>query len=474
MAGADAPATEWAALDERDPGDVALVDAQGTWTVGELAAAARSVAAGLERTGVQPGDRVVLALPNSLEFVATYLAVRLCGAIIVNLPWQWRRELVAVVEETRARIAVLAEGTAGDPALASIADRRWRPVLDDRARTADGPVARDDQDVAWLAYTSGTTGAPKGAVHTEATLRRMPEAFIENYALGRDDRVLVAAPAGHAVGFVYGIQLALRAACPMVLMPRWDVRAAAGMVGRHRCTFVAGPAPFLLDTVELAESGEADAFAGLRWFCCGGAAVPASLLERAREALPGTRACAYYGTSECGGVTGSPPQAPVEKLLATDGAPLKGMEVALEDGELLVRGSQLARGYWGPDPAGQFRADGWFATGDDATIDGDGYVCILGRRSELIRRGGVAVAPVEIEEALATHPRVREVAVVGVDDPRLGQRVAAEVVARGEPPTLDELRAWCREAGMAKVKWPELVRPVAYLPRSAAGKVLRR
>jgi len=195
------------------------------------------------------------------------------------------------------------------------------------------------------------------------------------------------------------------------------------------------------------------------------------LLERARAALPETDVTAYYGTSECGGVTTCPPDAAERKKLTTEGTPLPGMEVCVDGSELLVRGVQLARGYWSGGESHRFRADGWFATGDEATLDADGYIRIVGRLDDRIVRGGVNISPEEVERVLAAHPAVREVAVVGAPDPRLGERVAAIIV--GEPPSLADLREHCRASGLAKLKWPELVVPVSELPRSPSGKVLR-
>ncbi len=473
MAPAASDRCEWSVLAERDPYCIAVVHDDRAHTVAELSATSRTLAAELIDAGVKPGDRVVLGLPSSYRFVALHLALRLCGATVVNVPWQWRRELVSVVDEIDARLVVLPDTTSDDEALRPVAARRFRPRLDGPRTLLEMPVSRRADDIAWLAYTSGTTGAPKGAVHTEATFRRMPAGFIERFGLTADDTVLVAAPVGHAVGLIYGVVLALLAGCPMVLMPRWNARTAAELIARHRCTFVAGPTPFLVDTIEIAEAGAAGAFDSLRFFCCGGAAVPTSLLERARAALPSTHVSAYYGTSECGGVTACPPDAAIEKVLCTDGLPLPGMEIAIEHGELLVRGTQKANGYWGPDRDRRFRADGWCATGDEATIDGQGYLRILGRRDDMIRRGGVNVSPVEVEEIIGRHPSVREVAIVGLPDDRLGQRVAAAIVSRGAPSSLDELRGWCERAGLAKVKWPELACPMASLARGPTGKVSR-
>ena len=286
--------------------------------------------------------------------------------------------------------------------------------------------------------------------------------------------MLVAAPVGHAVGFVYGVLLALRARCPMVLPTRWDVARAAELTRRHRATFTAAPTPLLLDVVEYAERHGGDAFATLRTFLCGGASVPPGLLVRARQALPRTETSSYYGTSECGGVATWPPGTDPARLLEGEGVPLPGMEVALAAGEeLLVRGPQLASGYAGPDVNHRFRPDGWYATGDRATIDATGAVRLIGRVHDIIRRGGVDVSPTEVEDVLADHPAIRHATVFGLADERLGARVVVLAVPRGRPPSLEELREHCRVHGLAKVKWPERVGFVDELPRSPTGKLDR-
>ncbi len=469
---------EWVALHERLPGEVTALDAGRTYTTDEVADAAWAVSVQLRDAGVEPGDRVVVALPSSVRFVVVYLAIRLCGGVLVNLPWQWRREILQVVEETEARAVVLDErvDAAVVRELGSIvvvpadADGGSRSAF---PGPAFGPARRPD-DVAWIAYSSGTTARPKGAVHTEETLALIAHGFVERYGLDRDDVVLVAAPVGHAVGFVYGVELALRARCGMVLMHTWDGAACADLIARHGCTFVAAPTPFLLDLVDVAERNGPHEFASLRIFLCGGASVPTPLLERARASLPQTDVTAYYGTSECGGVATCPPDAPLEKKLTTDGKPLAGMRVRVERGELLVCGAQMARRYWRGGEPHRFRRDGWFATGDEATLDAEGYIRIGGRLDDRIVRGGVNVSPLEVELVLSELPGVREVAVIGSPDPRLGERIMAVVVAAGEEPvTLEALVDHCREAGLAKAKWPELLRAVPELPRTPSGKLLR-
>jgi cyclohexanecarboxylate-CoA ligase len=464
---------EWEALLRRGPDEIVLITPRETWTRSQFERAARAVAAQLADRGTAAGDAVVIGLPNSVEFTVAALAARLCGAAVVNVPAQWRREMVAVADETRAPVVIAERGRLADAALAPLRSRALELDLRARKRLEDEPV-RDSTAASWLAYTSGTTGQPKGAVHTPTTISTMIENFIGRYGLGATDRILVAAPLGHAVGYVYGLQLALAIPAPLVLLPRWDVGAAAAAIQRHRCSFVAGPTPFLTDLVERATERGSEELASLRFMLCGGAPVPLALLERARRALPNTLASAYYGSSECGGVTTCPPDAPEGKLLTTDGRPLPGMSVNLEGTQLLVRGTQVAAGYRGGDPHGRFRPDGWFASGDEARVDSEGWVRITGRLSDVIRRGGVDVAPSEVEEVLAAHRGLRDVAIVGVPDARLGQRVVAVVVSKGPPPSAGDLRELCSRAGLAKVKWPEAVVSAVTLPRSPSGKLLRR
>ncbi len=465
--------SEWNALAERSPDERAVLSPDGALTVGELTEAVLELGHELGEHGVRPGDRVVVALPNSVACVVAQLAVRVCGAVLVNLPAQLRRELVEIVEQTDARLIVLENDAVDDDALVSLGDRLVVAPHPSREGRRAKPASRHSDDVAWLAFTSGTTGSAKGAVHTEESLDLMVQAMIERYRLGADDVIVVAAPLGHAIGFVYGLQLALRARCPMAIVPRWDVGVAAQLVEASRGTFVAAPTPFLVDVVEAAESGST-AFASLRHFLCGGAPVPAAVLTRAERTLGADVASAYYGTSEAGAVTTCPPGSTRAKVLATVGKPLPGVEIRIVEGEIHVRGAQVCRRYWGGDDEGSIHADGWYATGDLGEVDGDGFLSITGRSKDLIIRGGVNISPLEVEETLIDAPNVRDVAVVGVADPRLGQRIGVAVVSGEQQPTLDELRTHCEARALAKVKWPERLVIVDRLPRTPTGKIVRR
>jgi cyclohexanecarboxylate-CoA ligase len=223
----------------------------------------------------------------------------------------------------------------------------------------------------------------------------------------------------------------------------------------------------------------------MRVFLCGGTSVPEQLVRDARVALPETFTSPLWGMTECGGVTTCPFDAPEEKLYTTDGLPCGGMELKVVDpegntlppggdGELMARGPMVTRGYYRQPEltADSYLADGYFRTGDQARLDADGYVKITGRIKDLIIRGGVNISPVEIENVIFSHPKVLNVAVVGMPDPRLGERSCAFVIPKqGQSLDLAEMRDWMARAGVAKPKWPERVELVDELPTTPSGKV---
>jgi non-ribosomal peptide synthetase component E (peptide arylation enzyme) len=248
---------------------------------------------------------------------------------------------------------------------------------------------------------------------------------------------------------------------------------------------MAAATPFLMDMVYHPALKQYQNLPSLRLFLCGGASVPERLRLDARAQLPHTFTSPLWGMTECGGVTTCPFDAPEDKLLNTDGLPCNAMELKVVDargnalpagvdGELMVRGPMVARGYIGQPhlTAEHFLADGFFRTGDQARMDGDSYIKITGRIKDLIIRGGVNISPVEIEHVLFAHPKVVNAAVVGYADARLGERSCAFVVlARGESLTLADVQQWMASAGVAKPKWPERLEQVEALPMTASGKV---
>ena len=470
----DFAAEEWARLCSRDPNDLAVAEPEREVTVGELIALARARAGQFIAQGVTPGSRVIVARPNVIEFVVDYLAIRLCGAVLVNLPWSAGTSITELAEILDARCVILTEHLVGDnPLFEQLGERRFRP--DEEAPVGPSePVARTADELAWLACTSGTTGTPKAAMHSYATLERQTEVFAEHFGLTAVDPILVVPPVGHAMAVLFGVRMSLLLNSVMVLVPRWRAYTAADLCERYGCVYTVAPTPFLVDVVDYVEKHGIEKWKTLRFFPSSGAPVPRSLVRRAMDALPHCQVWSYFGTSEAGAVTAVPLDAPLDKQLNTDGIALPGMETRVVNGELELRGvAQLMKGYWSGDPDGRMKPDGWYATGDAAEQRPDGYIKMIGRARDIILRGGENISPLEIENVLLGHPAVKDVAIVGYPDDRLGSRLAAIVVAT-KLVTLDDLRVRCAEIGLAKAKWPEYMIAVDEIPLSAIGKVRRR
>lgn len=472
-AGRDFAAEEWERLGKRDLDALAVAEPDREVTVGELIALSKARAGQLIAHGVTPGSRVIVARPNVIEFVVDYLAIRLCGAVLVNLPWSAGSSITELADILDARVVILTEHLVGDnPLFDQLGERRFRP--DERAPIGPSePVERGADELSWLACTSGTTGTPKAAMHTASTLERQTEVFAQHFRLTADDPILVSSPVGHAVALLFGVRMSLLLNSVMVLIPRWKIETAVDLIERYGCVYTVAPTPFLVDMVTYAETHGIERVKALRFFPSAGAPVPRSLVRRALTAIPHCQVWSYFGTSEAGAVTAVPLDADLEKRLETDGIALPGMETRVVDGELELRGKrQLMTGYWSGDPDGRMKADGWYATGDAAEQRPDGYIHMIGRAKDIILRGGENISPLEIENVLLGHPSVTDVAIVGYPDDRLGSRLAALVVA-ADTVTLDDLRARCDEAGLDKAKWPEFMTAIEKIPLSAIGKVRR-
>jgi len=309
----------------------------------------------------------------------------------------------------------------------------------------------------------------------------------ERYDLNEADRIFGCSPVGHAVGFTHALRMAVTIGGSIVLQDHWEPAKALEIIQREGCTFMACATPFLLDLVYHPALRDYGSLASVRLFLCGGASIPEKLMRDARAALPHTFTSPLWGMTECGGVTTCPFDAPEEKLLETDGLPCGAMELKVVgqdgetlppgvDGELMARGPMVTMGYYRQPELTRdyFLPDGFFRTGDRARMDEDGYIKITGRIKDLIIRGGVNISPVDIEEVLFTHPRVANVAVVGLPDPRLGERICAFVILdEGESLDVGEVQDWMRQAGVAKQKWPERIEIVDALPMTPSGKVQR-
>lgn len=438
--------------------------------------------------GVRRGDVVAVQLPNRAATVAVLHAVWAIGAVPCAITPIYRgAELGAIMAAAHPRAVVVptlhssvdylamareAASRLDDPPRVLGVDLDKR-IDDERARVelAAPPIASAD-DVALLMFTSGTTGRPKGVLHTHRTLTVEAQSIAEVFALGAD-AVFMPSPLGHVTGLLYGVVMPLLTGSSVVLMDRWDADEAAERIEQSACRFTVAATPFL--------RGLADAYrrrgtpSSLDVFVCGGADIPAALVEEARTSM-GTRVCRTYGSTEMPTLCIVRPDDPPAVAFATEGGPLGGVGRLVDAdgdlGDLEVRGPELFVGYLDPaDNEAAFTADGWFRTGDLARILPGGQIAIAGRRKDLIVRGGENISAKEVEDLLLRHPSVTDVAVVGIPDELMGERACAVVIPTGERPALAELTAHLSRSSIARQKFPEALWIVETFPRTASGKV---
>ena len=467
--------------------------------LGDLTARA---AAALRALGVGPGDVVAVQLPNWWELVVVALAANRIGAVVNPLmPIFREREMGFMLGFSGAKVLIVPKLFRGfDHAGMAQALRAQCPglahviVVDD-----DGPdgfeqcllggTARVDATDALLApdalavlmFTSGTTGSPKGVMHSPNTLVACHNALAGRFGLQADDVLLGCSPLGHMTGYAAVLMLGLRLGATVVLQDLWEARQGVAIMAAERVTFTAASTPFLSDICE-AVAGGAPRPAQLRSFLCGGAPIPLVLIERAAHELD-LKVCSLWGMTESLSSTLTEPARAADKSASSDGRPLQGVGISVVDddrkplpagqtGRLLVRGAQMFLGYFQRPDIETFDADGWFDTGDLAYADDEGYIRINGRTKDVLIRGGENVPVVEIEALLYKHPAVLEAALVGYPDARLGERGCAWVVLRpGQSLSLPLLQAYMTDSKVAKQYWPERVEVLAALPRTPSGKI---
>ena len=488
------------------PGKVAVVadradrDQARLFTYRELEDLAERAASSLRKLGLGPGDVVTVQLPNWWEFVVAAFACSKIGAIMNPvMPILRERELLYILNFCEAKVFIvpkvyrgfnysaMAEGMRGElPYLKHLI------VVDgendssfERALLATEPVGKSadprPDDMSVLMFTSGTTGEPKGVIHTSNSLIGCTKALTERFGLDASDVLLVASPVGHMTGYAAIVLLSVYLGGTMVLQDVWEPKHGVSLMAREGVTYTAASSPFLSDICDVVKAG-APSPASLRSFLCGGAPIPSVLIERAASEL-GIKVCSLWGMTEVLAATLTEPSRASDKSPTTDGRPLEGMEVRIVDfdgkpvptgqsGRLLVRGCQMFTGYYKKSELKTFDAEGWFDSGDLAYMDGEGYIRISGRVKDVLIRGGENVPVVEIENLLYKHPAVAAVAVVGYPDARLGERGCAFIVPKpGSTIDLPTMQAYLAECKMAKQFWPERVELVADLPRTASGKI---
>ncbi|MDE2561794.1 MAG: AMP-binding protein [Sphingomonadales bacterium] len=483
-----------------DPDFVAIVDNRRSMTRGDLLREAEQLAAALQGRGLVAGDVVAFQLPNWHEAAVINLAAAMAGLVVNPIVPIYRdaevrqmlgdcgaRAIFTCTTFRRFDFAEMAQRLLHElPALELAFSVRgegaddYAALLTEGAARAFSPVEVDPFGVKMVLYTSGTTGRPKGVLHSHATLEFTLRRSAGHWGMKEGECTIMPSPVTHISGYANGLEMPVVAGTRTILMEAWSADEALALIEQHDVVGTVAATPFL---VELADRARASGkrLPSLRFFACGGAAVPPDLIPAANAAFENLRAFRVFGASEVPLVTYGWPHD--ERLAATSDGEVIDYAVRIVDdqgndvppgseGEILARGPAMMLGY--ADKAqseAAITADGYFMTGDLGTLDANRALTITGRKKDLIIRGGENISAVEIEDVLRGHALVRDVSVVAMPHERLGEGVCAYVIAEGDTPVVQSLVDHVIASGLAKQKIPERFEFVDDFPRTASGKI---
>lgn len=491
------------------PDSRAVVDETHDVSYGEIWEMGKHLAGWLASRGVQEGTIVSVQLPNWWEFALVHVATEILGAAINPLlPIYGEKELRHILATCESRVLVVPQRHSTRDSYVEAARRLQEELpelngvlvvrAEDEFEPSPGVVslknALEHEPVectpgvsadspTLVAFTSGTESLAKGCVHTSNTTLFALRTAVRELELDHRDVVFMASPLGHATGINWGLRLAFLLGTSLVLQDKWDAAVACRLIGEHRCTYSLSATPFIRELVDHVKSGCADAdFSSFRMFVSGGASIPRALVQEANEIL-GADLLACFGQAETWMVSLVRPHDPWPVKSGSDGRLMPYVDVVVTDevgrpvpagerGECWTRGPHVMIGYLNPPPGYGYEPGGWWKTGDFVTVDDDGVLTVVGRKKEIIIRGGMNISPAEVEEILLSHPDVSRVAVVGYPDRRLGERACAVVVPKpGVEPTLESLTQHMRDLGCAVYKLPERLLVVETFPMTPSGKV---
>jgi acyl-CoA synthetase (AMP-forming)/AMP-acid ligase II len=504
--------TMWELIDRRaglDPGGLMLIDEDGrTATFGEFRDRAERVAAGLYHAGVKEGTAVSWQLPTRIDTIVLSAALCRLGAVQNPIIHLYRdREVGFAIRQTDARFLVIPGVWRGFdyPALATrVSQDLTEPpmvvIADDGLPEGDPSSlppppslsslpADSAAPIRWIYYTSGSTADPKGVCHTDQSLIAGGWGLANALDMSPEDVGLVAFPFAHIGGADYLVTVMVLG-FPAVLVEAFSAPDVLPLLRRHRVTMVGGSTAFYIAFLtEQRAHPEHSVLPSLRLMSGGGAPKPPELHFEVKREIGGRGIVHGYGMTEVPMITSGSPHDTDEQLANTDGKPVVGADVRVvkldgslagpeEEGEIRVKGPMVFRGYTDPTlTAEAFDVDGYFRTGDLGRMRADGHVTLTGRLKDVIVRKGENVSAKEIEDLLYTHPKVEDVAVIGLPDPQRGERVCAVVQLSGradaDPLTFEEMATYCREAGLMVQKVPEQLELRSEMPRAATGKIVK-
>ena len=494
------------------PDDVAIVDYRTETnekilvTYRELDEKSRRIAVALAHYGIEKQDVVSFQLPNWWQFVAINLACLRIGAVSNPLmPIFRERELSFMVDFAESKVLIVPKlfrgfdhesmikgmgdqlphlqhlFAVGGEGETSFEDKLLNHSLPDDPDTLFRERQLNPLDVILLMYTSGTTGMPKGVMHCANTFVYNVHEMTKRCALTQDDNILMGSPLAHLTGFMYGMWMPMMLRTKMILLDLWNVNTAWQLIAEERASFAMGATPFLADLTNSDRVAECNS-SRFRLFVCGGAPIPRVLAETAAEKLD-IHLMAVWGMSECGVATTTKLDDPKDKVFGTDGVAVPGCTVKIVDqnrqpvaagieGLLLARGPATFIGYLKKPESYDVDADGFFDTGDLATMDEDGYIRITGRSKDIIIRGGENIPIVEVENLLYTHPDVVDCAVVAMPDDRLGELGCCFItLGEGVSMTFTDMIEFLKANKLAKNYLPEHLEILDDMPRTASGKI---
>ncbi|MCQ6275321.1 AMP-binding protein [Bacillus sp. V3B] len=493
------------------PDKLAIIDKKSRYTYRELGKLIDRVALGLLELGLGKGDVISIQLPNWNEFIILHYAATRIGAITNPLiPIYRDREIGYMVGMAETKMLIIPDTFRGFdyPAmidrlshqwsslkhvyvvgdhvpyhmkpLALLFDKPWEEICDPAVLEE---ITHDPNDVTEIIFTSGTTGNPKGVMHTHNTICVSTNYWVDHLQLTSDDVMFMASTFAHQTGFGYGVRLPTTIGGTGVYQDVWNPLEFIELIEEEGITFTAGATPFLQDTMQL-EGLESRNIDSLRVFAAMGAPIPMALVKEASQKV-NFAILSGWGSTECGLVTLTKLDDPEEKLSGTDGVALDSMEVMVidpngnpcppnQEGDLLSRGPALFVGYLKnlQGTMSEYQNE-WFFTGDRAYMDEDGYIRISGRNKDIIIRGGENIPVVYIENILYEHKNILDAQLIALPDPRLQEKACAVISMKpGKAPlSFSELQEYLKEKGVAKQYWPEYLEIVEEFPRTPSGKI---
>jgi len=493
------------------PDKTAILDRKGGTTYIDLGRFVFRFAIFLLELGIKKNDIVSVQLPGWSEFNIIHFALSKIGVVTNPIPPYYRqKELKYFLTKARSVALIIPDifkGTSYPDMIREILPELpdlkhiivvgnnvpdkmipFQETIKENQKNCYPPDYLDQfrpnpNDLHVLMFTSGTEAKPKGVLHTHNTYTNATLNIVKPLGITCDDVFFMAAPVTHTTGIRFGVRLPMMMGAKVVLQEIFNPEDAIRLISQEKCTLSVGATPFLDGFTRASNLNEMD-ISSFRVFGCGGAPIPRDLVKKGKKKL-GCRVLAGFGSTESPSQTFNRLGDPMEKILETDGYPLKGVNIKILDengkelpihqaGEAACRGPQLFVGYY-KEPEitrAAFSEDGYFLTGDLCVLDQDGYLKVTGRKKDIIIRGGLNISAGEIENILQTHPDIGQVAIIGMPDPRLGERVCAYIVAeQGKTISIKDVTRFLTKKEVAIIKFPERVELVEKLPMTPSGKV---